>query len=573
MKIQSPNAKCFWHEIKRMQGLVGHTEKITLQHNNSEILDSTSLANCFASFFESKVQQLSNDTQPYQWMRSMNHVQFNEADLKRALKTYKKKLSSGPDGIPMKLIKDLTEFLMPETLALMNQAASSGMPQCWKSALVRPLHKKGNKTEVSNYRPISNLDSISKLYEKLLLQKMDDLIPDIEGDHQHGFRSNRSTVTALIDLQETIASALDMKKEVATYSIDMSAAFDLLKPNIFHNIDLPETLMNPLMDFMTNRTFTVEVEGKRSSLKYLNVGCVQGSVLGPRLFAIYCKELIAHLPEANVVSYADDAYVTLTATTKQELISKVENSIESHQKYMSSIGMVINKDKTELIKFSRKGDEIIELPNAKITSRKHMKALGVTISSDLSWDEHITNVINKTSYTIRLIKHLGTWLKTEDLLKIVTSKYFGITYYASPVWMTPDIGNKNWTKLMRQHYKALRAAYKDRAFKFRRRELDSMSKRATPVQWGCYSTAKCAIGLMRKNNTRIAHCLNANVYTNDRLPGKARFSDKSKMKVGRQSIVNRLTFMNSIDFPWYKTEISDDQLRINLKRTFIQTDQ
>lgn len=198
-----------------------------------------------------------------------------------------------------------------------------------------------------------------------------------------------------------------------------------------------------------------------------------------------------------------------------------------------------------------------------------INALGVTISSDLSWDEHITNVINKTAYTIRLIKHLGTWLKTQDLLKIVTSKFFGITYYASPVWMVPDLGHKNWTKLTRQHYKALRAAYKDRAFKFSRRELDLMSKRATPAQWGYYSTAKCAIGLMSKNNTRIARCLNANAYVNDRLPGKAKFSDKSKLKVGKQSIVNRLVFMNSLDFNWYKTDLSDDCLRKNLKKNFI----
>jgi len=133
--------------------------------------------------------------------------------------------------------------------------------------------------------------------------------------------------------------------------------------------------------------------------------------------------------------------------------------------------------------------------------------------------------------------------------------------------MVPTLGNRNWNKLGWQHYKAFQSAYKDRSFKYSRLKLDSMSSRLTPKQRGQYSTAKCAVGLVKKNNTEIGKFIRDNIYVNDRLPGKAKFTDRSKLKVGKQSIVNRLTFMNSIDFPWYDISISDDLLRRNLNCT------
>jgi hypothetical protein len=100
---------------------------------------------------------------------------------------------------------------------------------------------------------ISNLVSVSKLFEKIILAKLDYQYPGIEGKHQHGFRSNRGTHTALLELQSLIASVLDSNRSATTYSVDMSAAFDLLRPGTFHaEVDLDAGLMNILMDFMSD---------------------------------------------------------------------------------------------------------------------------------------------------------------------------------------------------------------------------------------------------------------------------------------------------------------------------------
>jgi len=412
-------------------------------------------------FFAGKVDTLSNSQQQYQWVRSNETMTLTENDLSKALKNYKGKMCTGSDGILMKIVKDTSTSIKNQLVQLMNKVVKHGMPESWRLAAVRPLHKKGLKTDVNNYRPVSNLQSISKLYEKMLLDKIDTELPEIEGVHQHGFRKGRSTVTALLELQNEIVQNLDKDRKVGTYSIDMTAAFDLLRPDIFHKLDLPQSIMNTLMDFLSNRKMKVIYSSNSSMERNLNVGCVQGSVLGPKLFAIYCKDLLQKiLPYGHLTSYADDSYVTINAETNQDLKTKIETSLEIHEQYMQEIGMIVNRAKTELVVFNKKNHTEMVLSNG-IKSKKDMKALGITFSENMNWKTHIENTVAKSAGVVNNLKFLRRWINQESALKVVTSQYFGLAYYASPVWMTPDIPCQSWRKLNSLHYRALRAAIKD----------------------------------------------------------------------------------------------------------------
>jgi hypothetical protein len=144
--------------------------------------------------------------------------------------------------------------------------AAKSIPLDWKKAIIIPLHKTGQKTNVKNYRPIANLVSSSKVFEKIILEKLNSFHDNIEGQTQHGFRKNRSTLTALLEIQHEISSALDKNLLVSTYSIDMTAAFDLLRPDLFHqNAGLNPSLLNIATDFMTGRTFQVKVNSNVST--------------------------------------------------------------------------------------------------------------------------------------------------------------------------------------------------------------------------------------------------------------------------------------------------------------------
>ncbi len=228
-KMRSNNQKSFWNTVKDLQG----NSSVGRQNGMSLIIDGVltskeeEISESFAAFFSNKVKNLSSDLGPYQWVRSKEFVTVTEEELNAAIGLLKNKMCCGHDGIPMKILKDAAPSLTKPLLDLMNLACK-GIPDSWKRSIIVPLHKAKDRTNVANYRPISNLVSVSKLFEKIILAKLDSGYPNIEGQHQHGFRRGRGTHTALLEIQNVISSALDANKCTTVYSIDMTAAFDLL---------------------------------------------------------------------------------------------------------------------------------------------------------------------------------------------------------------------------------------------------------------------------------------------------------------------------------------------------------
>jgi len=184
--------------------------------------------------------------------------------------------------------------------------------------------------------------------------------------------------------------------------------------------------------------------------------------------------------------------------------------------------MIVNKAKTELVVFNKKNRTEMFLSNG-IKSKKDMKALGVTFSENMSWKMHIENTVAKSASVVNNLKFLRRWIDQESALKVVTSQYFGLAYYASPVWMTPDIPYQSWKKLNSLHYRALRAAAKDPKQEISRPILDIVSQRATLAQWAKYSVASTAIHLINGSTTRLADELRQKMYINDRRPKNADF--------------------------------------------------
>jgi len=225
-------------------------------------------------------------------------------NLKRLFRNVKAKKSCGIDGIPSCIIKDSFPELKNHYLEIFNQILEVGLPEVWRTAIVTPLHKKSDPTEVGNYRPISNLPSLSKIFEKCILARLNQT--DLVGSNQHGFRKQHSTTTAMLEIQGHLAEATDKGLFTLIYSVNMSAAFDLLRPDVFHKImkdSLDPGILWTLMDFLKNRKMIVRIDSKESQTKKLDRGCVQGSVLGPALFSHYCKDLARNIPEAILTSY------------------------------------------------------------------------------------------------------------------------------------------------------------------------------------------------------------------------------------------------------------------------------
>jgi len=457
-----------------------------------------------------------------------------------------------------------------------NSCCSKGIPERWKMAVVIPLHKNGDKKKVTQYRPVSNLDAIGKIFERIILKKIDEL-GEIDGGFQHGFKAHRSTTTAMIEVQDFVATNLDAGNIVGTYSIDLSAAFDVLRPDIFYNQQLkekiPKNIMAILMDFMSNRKFIVQVNSSQSSIQKLKVGCVQGSILGPRIFTLYMNELSNLTSNAHLVSFADDTYVSVVGKNLNEVKTKIINKMTEHDDFLKQIGMVTNVSKTELIYFARKPLEDyspIKVKGEIVTPKKNIKVLGVQFQSDLKWDTHIEKVKNKARIVLGKMKFLSKYMDIKSMKKIITSHYFGMLYYASPVWLNEVTSARIWRILNTLHYKGLRTACRDFRKSKSRDELDKLFNRATPNKWMHYSNSKLALQLfaLSQNGPPICDKIKQNIGFNDRTK-RIITLDTSKLQIGRQSFHNRLTSLREIRFTW-NCNMSKDQLRINLKKTFFE---
>ena len=408
-KLKSGNAKAFWDTISRLQGEKDPQTSPILKTDSGTISDSKIVADTFADFFENKVSTLSEGEAPYQWIRSNDTITITPSDVKKAVALLKRKMCSGHDEIPLKIIKDVTPGLMDLTLKLMELAARE-IPRSWKVSIIKPLHKNKDKTDCKNYRPISNIVSISKVFERIVLDKLESQHYNLEGQHQHGFRKGRSTITALLDLQNHIAGSLDRNLLTSVYSVDMTAAFDLLRPSVFHQqVPLPNSLMNIVMDFMSGRKMRVQIGNAASTDRDVNVGCVQGSILGPKLFGIYCSKLPTIFPlNTSVISYADDSYVINSSTNIHDLKELTEWCFTTHKEYLQGIGMIVNDSKTELLFASRNKDLTLNIKCGTqiVNSKTTLKALGVQISEDLNWEKHVKYAINKSRQAVRRIKYI-----------------------------------------------------------------------------------------------------------------------------------------------------------------------
>jgi len=293
-------------------------------------------------------------------------VEFTLEEVIDSLKRAKTKMSAGPDGIPLKLVK-YYGMARPEIyLSIFNQIANSSFPEAWRIARVVAVNKKGDRKNVANYRPVSNLCSLSKVYERCILKRLNECASHLMGPSQHGFRPAHSTTTCLMEIKDNLVEFLDNNQSCIMYSLDLSAAFDMLRKDTLASDlsgQIPSYLINLISDVLSGRKFFVNVNKSNSRIHTLERGCPQGSVLGPVLFNLYVGRVYMSLPPTvKFVAYADDSYVICPGSTVNDAKTLAERTITTHVSKLRDLGMVVNEEKTEVTVFSKKSEpEIIDL--------------------------------------------------------------------------------------------------------------------------------------------------------------------------------------------------------------------
>ncbi len=317
-------------------------------------------------------------------------------------------------------------------------------------------------------------------------------------------------------------------------------------------------------DFITERKAYVEIEEETSMMFSLDVGCPQGSTLGPKVFNIYCNDLSKQIEKGTLVTYADDSYVVIDAKDVMELKEVTEEVVKKHLAWLSSNGMVCNTAKTEMMALNCE-PVMIRVGEADVETKDEMKVLGLIFDDKLNWFKHVSKAIQKSNRMLHGLRLLRRHLSTTQANRVVTAFFYSSLYYGIEVWFHRNLGFHLKKKIRSAHYRALRLVYGDH---LSRDDLDNVGQRATPDELADYSIAKMIAKMcILEAPKRLLMTTLQNSYSERRKPGRLMFYDDSSRMIGRQRLKNRLKCVSKhMKFEWLHCDVNG--LRPKLKKCF-----
>lgn len=263
----------------------------------------------------------------------------------------------------MELIKQIIDVIIEPFTYICNLSFTSGIfPDCMKIAKVIPLFKKGNKSEFSNYRPISLLPQFSKILEKLFAIRLNKFLNEFKilSNSQYGFRPNHSTATAIMELTEEITNAIDKKHYLVSIFVDLQKAFDTLDHKILlhklYKYGIRGVAHQWVTSYLKNRSQFVEIANIKSNNCNITCGVPQGSVLGPILFLLYVNDIVSVSQLLRCILFADDTTLFYSGKNIKDVLQIVENEF---QKWFNANRLSLNISKTKFMIFCSKKNKIM----------------------------------------------------------------------------------------------------------------------------------------------------------------------------------------------------------------------
>ena len=297
------------------------------------------------------------------------------------------------DPIPTWLLKQCIPALLPIITKIVNLSLHDAfMPTLFKQAFLTPILKNISLStdEENSFRPISNLSYVSKLIEKVVDTQLTNHIQEhnLYESLQSGYKKHHSTETAWVRLHNDILSELDDNKTVLLVSLDVSAAFDTIDHSILlrlleSRLGVSGQCLNWFRSYLSDRTTRVIIDGKRSDIKRVNFGVPQGSVLGPKLFALYILPLgdIARKHNVQFHIYADDCqlYISFKYENRLETIDRMESLMHDIQTWMTKNMVKLNDDKTKFLVLTGPRRDCSDFPCLSIENESIVKSESVTL--------------------------------------------------------------------------------------------------------------------------------------------------------------------------------------------------
>jgi len=466
--IRRAKSKYYVSKFKSLKGDSGGTWKLfnsisgkkntnravdQLFYHNQTITDSQSIADAFNNFFSSIGSDLDRNIpivpkSPLDYMGDSALASFfvqpaSPGEVSRLIMGLPVK-SCGLKSVPTFIYKHCSAYISSVISDLFNISVAVGeFPECLKTARIVPIHKAGDRSSVNNYRPISILTTLSKIFEKLMLKRFLCFVKEnnILNSNQFGFRSKSCTSDAILEFLDFTFESLSSSNALLSVFLDFSKAFDtvnhdILLSKLFH-LGVRGVAHRWFESYLRARKQYVVVGSSASAMSEINIGVPQGSVLGPVLFLIYINDMRECSTNLRYVHFADDTTAFHSHSDLQQLTSDVNADLGSLCTWLRCNRLSLNVNKTVYMMFTNRKmlvPPVITIAGTGIQQVEKSKFLGVTLDNKLTFAPHVDIICKQVAKSIGMLNRLAPLLPPSTKTNIYYSLIYSKVSYGVVAW-------------------------------------------------------------------------------------------------------------------------------------------
>ena len=417
---------------------VCETDKEKADAFNDTYIESSSMAGDNFDLPDDTVPLVNDNDQ-------LDNIIIKEQDVEDILKCIDTNKAYGPDNISPRLLKEAGPSIVKNLTKIFNKSLElARFPLIWKRANVLPIYKKAETFITTNYRPVSLLSILAKVFEKIVFKYLYNYFRDhfLISVWQSGFLPGSSTVTQLTEIYDQFCKAINSGKEIRVVFLDISKAFDRVwHKGLLHKLKacgITGRLLEWLKDYLSDRQQRVIVNGKFSEWGKIEAGVPQGSVLGPLLFLIFINDITHVIRHCKIRLFADDTCLFMEIDDPTVQANEINDDLDKLNEWANKWHVTFSPPKTEEMVISRKRTKVdhppLMLGGQQIIRVPHHKHLGLTLAQDLTWGVHLNEVRDKANNRLGILRSLKYKLDRLSLERIYLAYIRPILEYGDIIW-------------------------------------------------------------------------------------------------------------------------------------------
>ena len=482
----------FWKTFKPLLSNNCHngSNKITLIEDGSLLTDDKDISECFNTYFTNITDTLDIERpiiddksvlaaiERYKTHPSIvkikplikpNHqFSFGKFDTKEVWAEINRlECSKSVSGnIPTTILKKLSALCFSEVTKIANSMTESCLfPESLKKADLSPVFKTGETTAKKNFRPISILSAISKVFERLMLKQITSFINPKLSKLLCGFREGYSSQDALFRVIEQCRKVLDRSGKVGMVLMDLSKAYDCIPHDLLlaklEAYGFALDSLNLMNSYLTNRLQRVKVNGTYSSWQQVKSGVPQGSVLGPLLFNLFINDFIYVIEDSEVCNFADDNTIYTFDDNIETILRLLKGDINNALQWFKNNQMAANPDKFQVIFMGlEKGQKLsLEINGISIRTTEEVNLLEITIDSKLQFQNHVEAICKTANQKVKAFSRIAGYLQKHKAYVLYKTFIRSSFNYFPLIWMF--CGKTASNRIHQLHKRALRVLQND----------------------------------------------------------------------------------------------------------------